>query len=310
MAVNLAQMVAFTQVIIQQQLTDQQVTTLINLSELEEIQARAWASMQTETSFNSFALYTAGQISVTNGSPVVMGIGTAWTANMTGMVLRAGTANTAATTQLQPIKIDSVQGANQLTLVDPYPLNTATIGYQIFPLFYNIRGLNRVMGVRQQVVLGRRTHQFFNEADPYRYNQSSPARFWAPFGDNLDGSAKIELWPIETSANPYTVFGIKERIDLANPTDTPLVPASVVMNKAIAKCCESLGALTGDERWGALGDRYYQIYQDQRTQAIESDNERFGTLSQIKDSYTTPDADGYSPGLDYFYNRGGWQDNS
>jgi len=37
MAVNLNQMIAYVQVIIQNQLTDQQVTSLVNLAELEEL---------------------------------------------------------------------------------------------------------------------------------------------------------------------------------------------------------------------------------------------------------------------------------
>lgn len=311
MAVTLAQMTAYIQVIIQQQLTDQQVTMLVNLAELEEIEARSWASMQAEVSFNSFALYTTGTITVTNGSPVVTGSGTVWTSNMAGMVMRAGTSTATATTQLQPINIDSVQSATQLTLQDPYPLATqSALGYQIFPLFYSIPALNRVMGVRQQIILGRRTHDWINTVDPYRYNQSSPARFWAPFGNAHNGNAKVELWPIETSANPYTAFGIKQRMDLANPSDTPTLPSGVVMNKAIVKCCETLNSLTGDQRWSNQRDYYFGVYQNQLERAIDSDNERFGVTAQIRDSYTTPDSDGYTPGLDYFWNRGGWQDNS
>lgn len=311
MAVNLNQMIAYIQVIIQNQLTDQQVTSLINLAELEELEARAWAAMEIETTLNSFALYTAGTITVTNGSPVIMGVGTAWTSNMAGMVLRAGTSTATATTQLQPVGIDSVQSATQLTLIAPYSQNSqSALGYQIFPLFYNIPMMDRVIGVRQQVPLGRRTHDFFNLADPYRYNQSSPARFWAPFGSNHDGNCKIELWPIETSSNPYSVYGLRQRVDLANPTDIPTLPSGIVMNKAIVKCCETLNSLTGDQRWSNQRDYYLGIYETQLGRAIEADNERYGTIAQIRDSYTTPDSEGYTPGLDYFWNRGGWQDNS
>lgn len=311
MAVDLNKMIAYIQVIIQQQLTDGQVTSLLNLSQMEEIEARPWAQLQTDFAFNSFGIYTTGTITVTQGSSIVTGTGTAWTQNMTGMVMRCGTSTATATTQLQPIPIDSVQSATQITLQDAYALaSQSALGYQIFPMFYTIRGLDRVIGVRQQVALGRRSHDFFNIADPYRYNQSSPSRFWAPFGQNHNQDAKIELWPIDTASLPYSVWGVKAHRELANPTDIPLLPSGVVMNKAIVKCCETLNSLTGDQRWSNQRDYYSQVYQNQLDRAIDADNERFGPIAQIKDSYTTPDTDGYTPGLDYFFNRGGWQDNS
>lgn len=304
MSVDLARMTAYIAVVINNELTDQQIQLLLNLSHMEEVEAYPWARLQTDFAFNSFQLYTTGTVAFTQGSPIVTGTGTNWTSDMTGMVIRIGTISSTATTQLVPIPIDSVQGATQLTMSDVYPLASGSgLGYQIFPLFYSIVGVQRVVGVRQQVALGRRSHQWFNNVDPYRYNQSSPARYWAPFGQDDNGFAKIELWPIETSANVYSVYGLRAHIDLVNPTDLPLLPSGLIVQKTIGKCCEALYSRNGDQRWVNPRDYAFERYKYELEKAIESDREEFGVVSQIQDKMTTPDTDSFRPGLDQFYNR-------
>lgn len=304
MSVDLARMTAYIGVVINNELTDQQIQLLLNLSHMEEVESYPWARLQTDFVFNSFQLYTTGTVAFTTGSPIVTGTGTGWTDSMIGMVIRIGTISSTASTQLVPIPIDSVQSATQLTMSDVYPLNSGSgLGYQIFPLFYSAPQIQRVLSIRQQVALGRRSHQWFNNVDPYRYNQSSPARYWAPFGQDDNGFAKFELWPIETTANPYSVYGLKAHIDLVNPTDLPLLPSGLIVQKTIGKCCEALYARNGDPRWVSPRDYHYQRYKDEKEEAVNSDREEFGTISQIQDQQTTPDTDSFRPGLDAFYNR-------
>ncbi len=304
MSVDLARMTAYIAVVINNELTDQQIQLLLNLSHMEEVEEYPWGRLQTDFAFNSFQLYTTGTVAFTQGSPIVTGTGTNWTSDMTGMVIRIGTISSTASTQLVPIPIDSVQGATQLTMSSVYPLNSGSgLGYQIFPLFYSLPGIQRITGVRQQVALGRRTHQWINNADPYRYNQSSPSRYFAPFGQDDNGFARFELWPIETSANAYTAYGLKAHIDLVNPTDLPLLPSGVIVNKTIAKCCATLYARNGDPRWVSPRDYHSGLYAESLARAIESDREEFGVIGQIQDKSTSPDSDSFRPGLDQFYNR-------
>lgn len=304
MSVDLARMTAYIGLVINNELTDQQIQLLLNLSHMEEVESYPWARLQTDFAFNSFQLYTTGTVAFTTGSPIVTGTGTGWTDSMIGMVIRIGTISSTASTQLVPIPIDSVQSPTQLTMSDVYPLNSGSgLGYQIFPMFYSAPQIQRVISIRQQVALGRRSHQWFNNVDPYRYNQSSPARYWAPFGQDDNGFAKFELWPIETTANPYSVYGLKGHIDLANPHDLPLLPSGLIVQKTIGKCCESLYARNGDPRWVSPRDYHYQRYKDEKEEAINSDREEFGTIAQIQDQSTTPDTDSFRPGLDQSYNR-------
>ena len=273
---------------------------------MEEVEARPWARLKTDFAFNAFGQYTQGTVTTTQGSPIVVGVGTAWTSQMVGMSISVGQLGSpSSSTQIVPIPIDSVQSATQLTLRSPYSLGGGTsIGYQIFPLFYSIPGMSTVLGVRQQVPLGKKTHEQINLVDPYRQQRSSPATNWAPFGLDHNGQAKIELWPIETNSNPYLVYGLRGHIDMVDPSDLPLIPAPVIVAKTMAKICETLFSLTGDNRWGPQRQQfYYQRYMAELEMAIDTDRGQYGVQGQVRDSLGDPDNNGYTPGLDQVFNR-------
>ena len=306
MPTDLARATAYIGLLTSNQLTDQQIQLMFNLAHMEEVESRSWARLQTDFTFNSFALYSTGSVTVTQGSPIITGSGTAWTTSMIDMVLNVGVAGANGTaTQIVPIPIDSVDPVGQvITLRSPYPQGGGTkLGYQIFPMFYEIVGMQRVAGVRQQINLGKSTHAEINIVDPYRSQSASPATNWAPFGQNHNGNMRIELWPTETAANPYSVYGFKGHVDLVNPTDTPLLPAAVVINKTLGKCCEVLYSLGGDSRWVTQRDFYYSRYDAELQGAINTDREEFGVVGQVRDSIGDPDSGSYTPGLDAIYNR-------
>lgn len=305
MPYNLQQMVATCGLISQNQLTDQQITLLLNNAHLEEVETRTWARLQRDIVVNSFALYTTGTVSTAQGSPMVSGFGTTWTSAMVGMYFRGGiTTPSGPATQYAPIKIDSVQAANRLTLATAYPsVSAVNLGYQIFPLTYSAPGFQRIIGVRQQVRLGKRTHEWFNQRDPYRINLASPATYWAPFGQDDDGNALVEIWPVETASNGYTIYGVLGHRDLRNPTDLPLLPATVIINKTLMKCFETLYSLTGDARWVPQRDYYNRRYEEEFQKALDADREEFGVIGQVQDSIGDSDSGGTVPGLDQYATR-------
>lgn len=302
MPTDLARMTAYIGLQVNNQLTDGQIQLLINLTSMEEIEARVWARLQVDIAVNSFALYTTGTTTVTQGSPLVTGVGTGWTSALTGMNFRAGISTPGGPSQqYSPIRIDSVQNATHLTLATVYPQVGGTLlGYQIFPAFYSAPGLARITSIRQQISLGKRTHKWFNNRDPYRINQASPATFWAPFGTDHNGNAMYELWPTETNANGYIIGGFKAHEDMVNPTDLPLLPAGIIINKTLGKVSETIYSLTGDGRWVTQRDFYYGRYKDELDNAIEADREQFGVISQVQDAATDPDSGNMIPGFDQF----------
>ena len=307
MAVNLNQMISFMGVILANQLTDEQMRIMINAAEVEEVDSRSWARLKTEEVFNSFGIYTQGTVAVVQASSLVTGTGTGWTTAMVGMRFRAGTGvgSGGPSTQYAPIRIASVSSSTTLNLGTPYPLPSASnMGYQIFPEFYSIPGLKRVIGVRQQIPLRRRTHEYFNFIDPYRSNSSSPAVMWAPFGHDQNGNAQIEIWPVDTATEGYTAYGVKDHVDLRNPQDLPLLPSSVLMNKAIVKCCEALFALSGDKKWEGVAARFLNYYTIELEKAIEGDREEYGVIEQVLEQRYSDSASGnFAPGIDFIYNK-------
>lgn len=328
---NLGQMLATLGVQLANQLTDQQLTALINAAEIEEIETKAWARLQTDFNFNSIPIYSAGTVTVTNGSPLVVGLETFWTTAMVGRVMRVGTnipnvssfdatqdvdtepdfdeigagPGSVFSQQLEPINITAVNPNTQtITLQTPFPLANGTVlGYQIFPQFYSIQGMQRVLGVRQLIPLGRTTHDYISRVDPYLNQSSSPATYWAPFGTDEKNNAKIQLWPTEVAQNPYRVYGLKDHIDLQNPDDLPLIPSAVLVNLAATKACEGLLSLRGDQRWAAQRDYFAGRHQYWRDASLDADRELYGVPSQVGDSFGDPNYGNYNPGLDAIYNR-------
>lgn len=303
---NLGTIVATLGILIQNQLTDDQLTTLINLSEIEEVESRAWARLRLTVSLTTFPLYATGTVTITQNSPIVQGTGTAWTSKMVGMNFRVGIqGSSGSAVQLQPIEITALNPTTQtLTLQVPYPFSNGTgLGYQIFPRYYSISGMQRVTGVRQQIVLGRTTEEAVSIIDPYRNQSSSPSTNWYPFGQDSKANARIGLWPVETAANPYTVTGLKDHIDLQNATDVPLIPSAVLLNKAAMKACESLLSLRGDDKWANQRDYYRDQWRFELDKALDADRELYGVPGQVGDSQGDPNFGSYTPGLDSVWNR-------
>ena len=297
---NLDQMVSWLTLLTANEITAQQLTSVLNLADLEEVEARPWARLKRELTINSFAQYSTGSATVTNGSPTVTGSGTAWTVNMIGMFFTCSQPGASSpAVQVVPMLINSVNVFSQtLTLSQPYPLQSGSgAGYRIFPRFYSVPGMQRVIDVRNRISLPRTTHEQIDQLDPYRIFYSSPARSWAPFGRDSDDNALIELWPTETNSTPYSVYGLAGHVDMQNPTDLPAIPGAVVMNKAAAKACEFLYSLRGDPRWVEQRNYYNQRYEAELMKALDSDREEYGVMGQVQDTMGTR-----RPSLDVIYN--------
>lgn len=298
-------MLNYLSILTSQQLTQAQLTTLLNMSDLEEVEARAWARLKVEITINSFALLSVPSVTVTQGSTTVT--------NNSG-TFPAVTAQFVVSTSGQPYApipvVANASASSTLTLVNPYPApSSGTASLSLFPMFYSATDgfgtiLQQVIGVRQTVPLIRRTHEWINLQDSYRAQTSSPANFWAPAGFDVNDVMQFEMWPIETVANAYVVYGLKGHIDMVNPTDVPAAPSGVVMQKAMMKSCETLYALTGDSRWTSLRDFYAMRYDVELQKALDEDKEQFGVIAQVQDSAFSAEGSGkFVPGLDVLFNR-------
>lgn len=302
---NLATMLSYVTIITANQLTQDQLTALLNMSDLEECESHPWARLKGEIAITSYPLTTFTNVQVTNGSQVVISTNTSFP---------PVTAQYVATVSGQPYAtipvIANPVASSQLMLVNPYPGSTSsTASLNLFPLYYSATDsfgtvFQQIMGVRQTTPLLRRTHEWINIVDPYRNSTASPAQFWAPAGRDVNDAGQFEMWPIETAANAYIVYGLKDHVDMVNPTDIPAVPSAVVMAKALRKACETLFSLKGDPRWSGLMTFYEGQYNNELQRILDSDQQQFGIQGRITDVTNSAEGTGQAfPGLDIIFNR-------
>jgi hypothetical protein len=292
---NFGVMQSWLGLLVQNQLTDEQVGTLLNMADLEECEDYQWARLKSEISVNSFAALTSIPVTVVQGSPIITYNGAGQFPPVTAQYALVVSGQAFAPI---PVVANAV-ASTTLTLAAPYPAPSGSATATLFPLWYSAPGFQQILGVRQQMPLRQTTHEELNVIDAYRAQTASPAEQWAPGGSDPQDNAQFELYPVETTANAYIVYGIKRHVDMVNPTDLPSIPSAVVAAKACAKACEAIYALRGDPRWAAMQDRYQQAYVDALDQARRIDQEKFGMVGTIQDKYNSAGPGGnVLPGFD------------
>ena len=324
-------MLAEMDIILATQLTQPQLTTLLNLCDQQEVEARPWCRLKAEIFVNSFPITLFPSCSVTFGNPLITSTGMAFPP-VTGQYVVTVAGQSYAPMQVVPNASSSLS----LNLAAPWPgVGANNVGVTLFPMFYSAeaisqptvvggspRGpreptgnpslpaplqtiiLQQIIGVRQQTALLRRTHEWINLVDPYRAQSASPSQCWAPAGRDVNDVGQFELWPPETSANAYVVYGLKGHIDMVNPTDLPAVPSAVILSKALMIACESLYTLNGDARYATMIEHFSQRYDAELEKALDEDREQYGTVQQITDQLNSDSGSGQAyPGLDYLYNK-------
>ena len=86
---------------------------------------RLWYGLMVKGEVPVPAMYTTGTVSVTNGSPIVTGVGTVWDNTFIGRTFRVGFTSTR-------YQIVSVQSGTQMTLELPWGAqNYSSVGYQV-----------------------------------------------------------------------------------------------------------------------------------------------------------------------------------
>lgn len=278
---NLGQMTQWIRVVLSEQLDDWQIQALLNKADMEEVESWSWSRLVARGTINSFPATTFSSITVTQGSPTVTSQSGAFPIIPTGeFVLRISGQNYSPFTV-----VANPLSSTTLTLAAPYPGATQTdnVG-TLFQLYYSMPGWQEIIAVQQQINLRYMTQEELYDLDPWLSEVASPALRFIPAGERLSTEdAKIILWPIETGANAYVVRGIRGYTQMVEDTDLPCVPSTVIMAKAIAEACETLGTLRGDSQWPDMRNYYRKVYEVELDKARERDRIKWGTLRQVRD---------------------------
>lgn len=189
--------------------------------------------------------YTTGTATVTNGSAVVTGSGTAWASTMVGQQFRIGL--------LTPIyDIASVQSATQLTLADVWgAASNTSVGYQIYTAYVlpptDFHSLTSIYDPNFNWQLWTTVTQAeLNTYDAQRASQGTPY-VCADFdytSVQIGGAAispslpRFEIWPHQTAQ--YVIPFLYESVppDLNDSTGQlpRYIQGNILLEGALAQC--------------------------------------------------------------------------
>ncbi|TAK94596.1 hypothetical protein EPO05_06135 [Patescibacteria group bacterium] len=258
------------------------IKLLLNRAQSQICENYDWSFLLTNTVINSVVPKQHGTITVSQGSPLVIGAGTAFGQDDVGSFIWIGGINTA------PYPIQSVQGTAVLTMVAPWcgPSMVAT-GYSMSPLYYLVENALQILAIRQTVWLDKVTRETLNALDPARIAQGGdPALKWAMGPPSPDSSQTCELWPVPQTPLPYLVDFKRRPLAMVSPFDIPLAPYSCIEAKAMMAACDSLFASTGQQSWAVLGAKYAAQYQQELDDCRAADRKNW----MHADGLTAPSA--------------------
>jgi len=256
------------------------IKSWLNRAQEQILEAYDWSFLLTNTVVNSAAPKTTGLITVSQGSPLVLGTGTSFGVQDIDAFMWVGGLS------VPPIPIASVQGTASLSLSNPWAGPTMVkTGYVIAPLYYLVADSLEVKAVRQIQDLAKVSREYLNQRDPARIAQGgSPASAWAMAPASADGSLQIELWPVPTDTRPYLIEFKRKAPALQNETDLPLCPSSVIEAKAAIAACRAMYGSTAQSSWLELADRYLVDYRDEMEHAQTQDRK----IAQHANQVTAP----------------------
>lgn len=249
---SFGEMLSNLQVQTRAELTDADLKQIINNAQRQIVEAYEWSYCYTNVVINSVAPKQNGKVTLSTGSPQVLGVDCSFTVNDVGSFFWAGGL------QLAPCPIVDVQGKNALTLEVPWPGPPMQLSaYILAPLYYRVEGALEVRAVRAINELEKRTREEINAADPCRVAfGGAPALCWCPAPYDQSGTLQIELWPVCQDARWY-LCDVKRRAPfLTRPTDNPLCPSAVLEAKSLMDASLAAYASSGNAQWLELANKY------------------------------------------------------
>lgn len=198
------------------------------------VDMRQWYGLKLRGNLNIPTITTQGTCTMTNGSPIVQGIGTGWTNALIGFQFRAGFTFPWAT-------INSVNAVAQTLVIDtPFGGNTITGGYQCQSVYVNL-GANIkyvLWAVNQQQGWPMEVNcpvQTINTWDPWRQSLGW-ATIWATRAITPAGVYQIEVWPTPYQAQVFPFEAYQQPPDMQLDTDCPppFIRSDVIVTRCIA----------------------------------------------------------------------------
>jgi hypothetical protein len=205
----------------------QLITQFINASYAELLDYHNWKGLEADAVIQTVAPYTTGTVNLTNGSTAVSGVGTVFTASMTGMFFRNDSDNAYYTFTF----VD----ATDFTLDRPYEGTSTTAGQgAAFHVFQNIYALpagvkyiQLMTNLHLPMEMTVKTKHELHEMSPNLSIYGEP-EFYAPECDTPEDAPPVlhavEIYPIPNvfEGLPYTYQKAAVAFDGTNTSSYPM----------------------------------------------------------------------------------------
>lgn len=199
------------------------------------IDMRQWYGLKLRGNINiAQVISTPGQCTITNGSNIVQGIGTAWTTALQGLQFRAGFTYPWAT--INQVNV----AAQQITIDTPFGGNTITGGYQIQEVYitlganikYVLWAVNQQQGWPMEVNVPVET---INVYDPWRQSLGW-STIMATRAPSPDGQFQVEVWPTPYTQQVFPFEAYMQPSDMFLDSDSPppWIRSDVIVTRCVA----------------------------------------------------------------------------
>jgi hypothetical protein len=207
---------------------------------------RLWYGLLVKGQLVSSGFYSTGTLTTVDGSPIVTGIGTAWTTSLVGQALRVGY----TTPIYQIIAVDATHQTLTLELPWGGPAYSG-IGYYITQYYYsipNIKFIYTAVNLQLQYRLWTNVAQtLLDNIDPSRLRVMYPYVL-ATMPPDPQGNYQVEMWPASTTALAFPYKAYVQPPNLVNDSDSlpPFIRCDIIVARAVA---DALRYRTKDNPW-------------------------------------------------------------
>ncbi len=174
-----------------------------------------WYGLMVKGNIIAPGIYNTGTVSLTYGSNVVVGTGTAFTPSLVNQQLRLGFTSPIYT-------ITAFIDATHLQLELPWGMPTQlSTGYYITQYLYqfsNLRGFYSVKNIQMMFRMAHVTQSLLENWDPSRLQMLFPYCV-AGSVPSASGQFSCELWPVPSNQQAYPYIGWAQPSNLVNDLD-------------------------------------------------------------------------------------------
>ena len=256
---------------------------IVSAAAREITEAFHWSYRKRVTFLQTVAPYSAGTVTLVQGSSVVQGAGTAWTAAMVGSAIKLP--------DPQYLYVQAVTGPTTLVLGDPngtvFPWGGASASGQVYKIFQVQYALPDDLDI---ILLPTRDWpvyaapvELLDRLDPNRTSGGVPDRYALSFQTQNAGIEKrfIEFWPFPDNVYTMRFPYLRRCQDPLNLNDIPLFPSELLEMLGTARAMRYLHTKTGDQRWLDQSKEWKTDFQAKYMDCVQEDIDRFGVPEAI-----------------------------